>query len=61
MFNFYTKILQGLYLLLKKQGKKDEKGVRQFVGKENEKMNSFYKSYSFCKKRIDKRWRMVYP
>jgi hypothetical protein len=25
MFNFYTKILQGLYLLLKKQGKKGEK------------------------------------
>ena len=46
---------------MKKQGKKDEKGVRQFVGKENEKMNSFYKSYSFCKKSIDKSWRMVYP
>ena len=44
MFNFYTKILQGLYLLLKKQGKKDEKRVRQFVEKENEKMNSFYKN-----------------
>lgn len=61
MFNFYTKILQGLYLLLKKQGKKDEKMVQQFVGKENEKMNSFYKNCSFCKKRIDKTWRMVYP
>lgn len=46
---------------MKKQGKKDEKGVRQFVGKEDEKMNSFYKNCSFCKKRIDKTWRMVYP
>lgn len=46
---------------MKKQGKKDEKGVQQFVGKENKKMNSFYKSYSFCKKRIDKTWRMLYP
>ena len=46
---------------MKKQGKKDEKWVQQFVGKDNEKMNSFYKNHSFCKKRIDKRWRMVYP
>ena len=39
----------------------NEKMVQQFVGKENEKMNSFYKNCSFCKKRIDKTWRMVYP
>ena len=30
---------------MKKQGKKDEKGVRQFVGKDNEKMNGFYVEY----------------